>query len=82
MTFRPTIKVSEYRILVKMWIKYCSRTKTDNKVRVDHLMEKYSVGKFLADLDKYMQLQLKTISNLKENLEIKVNTDIIFNMGE
>lgn len=69
MTFRPGIRVSEYRILVKMWIKYCSRTKTANKERVNHLMEKYSVGKFIADLDKFMQLQLKTISNLKETIE-------------
>ena len=65
MTFRPTIKVSEYRILVKMWIKYCSRTKTDTKERVNHLMEKYSVGKFIADLDKFIILQAKQIELLK-----------------
>lgn len=53
-----TITKSEYRILIKMWINYCSNDKDDSDLRIEDLYNKYNVGELLNDLDKVLELTL------------------------
>lgn len=53
-----TITKKEYRLLIKMWIAYCSDNKNDSPLRVEMLYRQYKVEKFLHDLDKVLELTL------------------------
>lgn len=52
------ITKKEYRLLIKMWINYCSDSKNDSALRVEYLYRQYNVEKFLHDLDKVFELSL------------------------
>ena len=52
MLSRPIINKAELRLLIKMWINYCSDDKTISEERLDKLSAKFRVGKMLYDLDK------------------------------
>ena len=51
---RANMKMTEFRVLVKMWIYYCSEDKTMTNERLHELMDKHSVGWFLLELDNYI----------------------------
>lgn len=53
-----TITKREYRVLIKMWINYCSNDKDDSDLRIEDLYNKYNVGELLNDLDKVLELTL------------------------
>lgn len=53
-----TITKKEYRLLIKMWIAYCSDNKNDSALRVEMLFRQYKVEKFLNDLDKVLAYNL------------------------
>ena len=51
---RADMKITDFRVLVKMWIYYCSDDKNDSSERVRELMDQHSVGWFLLELDNYI----------------------------
>ena len=52
MLSRPTINKAELRLLIKMWINFCSNDKEITEERLDELSAKFRVNKMLYDLDK------------------------------
>ena len=69
-----SITKAECRVLIKMWIRYCSDYKDDSDLRIQMLFEKYKVGKFINDLDKVLEYTLsddnmRLVSLMLLNLE-------------